>query len=141
MCCLLFKYTNHKERNLTLEPLRCAFVGYSPTHKGYRCIHPITNKFYVTVDVIFVEHEIFFQKPYFQGETALEDKKDSFLDLSHLPITMTHREPLENKFDSLVLQSENSQKKPEIHPIQDSLYLGVFKKEKLGLLSETCSRI
>lgn len=51
-------YTNQRTK---LEPraLKCVFVGYDSTHKGYRCYHPPTKKFYVSMDVIFHEKNAF----------------------------------------------------------------------------------
>ena len=45
-----------------LDPcaLKCVFVGYHPFQKGYRCYHPTTRKFYVSMDVTFSEHEMFY---------------------------------------------------------------------------------
>lgn len=33
----------------------CVFVGYSTTHKGYRCLDPLTNRIYISQHVIFDE--------------------------------------------------------------------------------------
>ena len=43
-----------------LDPraLRCVFVGYSSTQKGYRCYHPLTRKFLVFAYVMFNESEL-----------------------------------------------------------------------------------
>ncbi|KAJ8644703.1 hypothetical protein MRB53_006451 [Persea americana] len=43
-----------------LEPraLKCVFVGYGSTQKGYKCYHPETRKFYTSMDVIFDESKL-----------------------------------------------------------------------------------
>ena len=52
----------HTNQRTKLEPhaLKCVFVGYGSTQKGYRCYHPPTKKFYVSMDVIFHERMFFY---------------------------------------------------------------------------------
>ena len=40
---------------LSLRFIKCIFVGYSRTQKGYRCFHPPTRRYFVSVDVTFFE--------------------------------------------------------------------------------------
>ena len=40
--------------------LKCIFFGYSPTKKGYKCYHPASKRFFVTMDVSFNEKATFF---------------------------------------------------------------------------------
>ena len=70
---------------LDLRAIKCIFVGYSPTQKGYKCYHPATKKVFVSIDVTFVETESFFSQPYLQGENlGMEDKDDLFNNLSFI---------------------------------------------------------
>ena len=41
--------------------LRCVFLGYSSTQKGYKCNYPPTQKFVISKDVTFVEKQAFFR--------------------------------------------------------------------------------
>ena len=40
--------------------MKCVFVGYNTTQKGYKAYHPSTKRFFVSMDVTFHEHEMFF---------------------------------------------------------------------------------
>jgi hypothetical protein len=41
---------------LSYHSLQCVFLGYNPMHKGYKCLHPPTNRVYISRDVVFDEH-------------------------------------------------------------------------------------
>ena len=43
---------NHK---LAFRSVQCTFLGYSLTHKGYKCLNP-SDKIFISRDVIFYEH-------------------------------------------------------------------------------------
>jgi hypothetical protein len=47
-----------------LDPraLKCIFVGYSGKQKGYKCWYPSKRRMFVSMDVVFREHE-----PYYGG--------------------------------------------------------------------------
>ena len=63
----VFGYTcyvwNHSPTISKLDPraLKCIFIRYSTTQKGYKCYHAPTQKFFVSMDVIFREHKGYFQ--------------------------------------------------------------------------------
>jgi len=44
-----------------LEPraIRCVFLGYSATKKGYNCFNPTTKKWYIFANVTFLETPFF----------------------------------------------------------------------------------
>ena len=74
--CVAFVHVHNQNRG-KLDPraLKCVFVGYSSTQKGYKCYHPPSKRFYVSVDVTFHEQESYFTIPYLQGENSvMEDK-------------------------------------------------------------------
>ena len=63
-----------KEQQTKLESraLKCVFVGYASSQKGYRCYHLLTQKMYVTIDVAFHEDTMYFHRPELQGEQYKE---------------------------------------------------------------------
>jgi len=63
--CVSFVHVHSPYRGkLDSRAIKCIFVGYSPTQKGYKCYHPATKKVFVSIDVTFVEIECFFSQPY-----------------------------------------------------------------------------
>ena len=45
-----------------LDPwaIKCVFVGYVPLKKAYKCFDPLTNKYFESMDVSFMENQSFF---------------------------------------------------------------------------------
>lgn len=59
--CVAYVYL-HKHHHSKLDPcaLRCVFLGFSPPKKGYKCYHPSSQRWYITMDVTFLKSEMFF---------------------------------------------------------------------------------
>ncbi|KOM51000.1 hypothetical protein LR48_Vigan08g182700 [Vigna angularis] len=76
--CISYVHIHNTDRG-KLDPraLKCVFVGYSLTQKGYKCYHPPSKKFFVSRDVTFNEQEGYFHQPYLPGESFREDKESS----------------------------------------------------------------
>lgn len=49
-----------------MEPrsLQCVFLGYSPQHKGYRCLYPPIGKVYISRHIVFEEEVYPFKTAY-----------------------------------------------------------------------------
>jgi len=60
--CVAFVHLHPPQRHNKLEPraIRCVFLGYATTQKGYRCYHPSSKRMFITQDVNFHENEMFF---------------------------------------------------------------------------------
>ena len=63
-----------------LDPcaIKCVFLGYGNQQKGYMCYDPTTRRLYTTMDVTFLETEMF-SSPHnthssIQGETWTNDQ-------------------------------------------------------------------
>ena len=66
--CVCFVHVQHPESKFSPRALKCVFVGYFRTHKGYKCFHS-PHKFYVSVDVTF-----FKSTPYFSPHGSSHDE-------------------------------------------------------------------
>ena len=55
--CVVFVHVPSQGRS-KLDPrsLKCVFLGYSATQKGYRCYCPQKRKYYISTDVTFFEN-------------------------------------------------------------------------------------
>ena len=62
--CIGYTYSHdHKKDKWSTKGLKCVFVGYSETQKGYKLYHPITRKYIVSKDVVFDEKQFFYKPP------------------------------------------------------------------------------
>ena len=46
-------------------------MGYSSTQKGYRCYHPPSRRFFVSIDVVFNEAESYYASEVSRGTAPL----------------------------------------------------------------------
>ncbi len=46
----------YNARKLQFRSKQCTFLGYSPLHKGFKCLDPSTGRVYISRDVIFYEN-------------------------------------------------------------------------------------
>ncbi|BBN70448.1 hypothetical protein Prudu_1477S000700 [Prunus dulcis] len=64
-CIAYVNVYSHQRSKLDPCALRCVFIGYSSTHKCYKCYHPPTQKVHITLDVTF--HE---EVPYYVSHSS-----------------------------------------------------------------------
>ena len=50
----------HKQNKWSTKALKCVFLGYSLTQKGYKVYHPLTRKYLVSKDVVFDETTFYY---------------------------------------------------------------------------------
>jgi histone deacetylase 1/2 len=52
----------YNQRKLAFRSKQCVFLGYSPHHKGYKCLDVASGRVYISRDVIFEETNFPFSK-------------------------------------------------------------------------------
>ncbi|PRQ17544.1 putative RNA-directed DNA polymerase [Rosa chinensis] len=78
--CVAFVHVPKNQRSkLDARAIKCVFVGYGGYQKGYKCYHPPTRKYYVTMDVTFFEDMSYFSS----SDTVLQGENSYFEDLYH----------------------------------------------------------
>ncbi|MCH80898.1 retrovirus-related Pol polyprotein from transposon TNT 1-94, partial [Trifolium medium] len=90
---LLRPYTAHK---FDFRSHECLFLGYSTSHKGYKCLSP-TGRLYISKDVLFNESRF----PYkYLFENALVPSSSLPISFTLQPIPLVSDKPLPNSFNS-----------------------------------------
>ncbi|CAN1141771.1 Retrovirus-related Pol polyprotein from transposon TNT 1-94 [Linum perenne] len=109
--CTVFVLTPSQFRT-KLEPRsqKCVFLGYAPNQKGYKCFHPLTRRYFTSLDVVFWEAQPFFTTS-LQGENVTTDFTDFWkIDKLVLPITVSeprsdnHKVPVTDEDTNRYLQ-------------------------------------
>jgi hypothetical protein len=93
-------YNSHK---LQPRSTQCVFLGYSISHKGYKCFHIPTGRTYISRDVIFLETQFPFQQvpnPVSQSTPSLLGPPVGLLQLPSLGPHNTATSPVRPLTDS-----------------------------------------
>ena len=59
-CVCFVHFPFHERHKISTRSVKCAFMGYSISHKGYVCYDPCSNKFCISRHVVFFENQSFF---------------------------------------------------------------------------------
>ncbi|KAK9924400.1 hypothetical protein M0R45_032769 [Rubus argutus] len=88
--CIAFVHIPQNQRSkLDARALKCVFVGYGGYQKGYKCYHPPTRRYYVTMDVTFFEDMSYFSS----SDTALQGENSYFEELYHIEVHLETEAP------------------------------------------------
>ncbi|KAA0063166.1 Beta-galactosidase [Cucumis melo var. makuwa] len=71
----------------------CVFVGYPLHQRGYKCFHPPSRKYFVTMDVTFCENRLYFPVSHLQEENVSEESNSTFEFVEPTPITVSDIDP------------------------------------------------
>ena len=75
---------SHLRDKLDSRALKCVFLSYSNSQKGYKCFHPSSRKYYFSMDVQFNECESYFSKDVdkapLQGEINSKEEESLWLE-------------------------------------------------------------
>ena len=82
--CFVHDFTPGKDK-LSSRAVKCVFLGYSRTQKGYKCFSPDLRRYIISADVTFFESTPFFQLNKSEHSTITEDIPVStyFVPLTH----------------------------------------------------------
>ena len=71
--CYVHLYPNQTKK-LSPRALKCVFVGYSNTQKGYKCYYPTGRRILVSLDVTFNERNHFYQQN--RNQLPIEERRE-----------------------------------------------------------------
>ncbi|KAL0556854.1 hypothetical protein IC582_005371 [Cucumis melo] len=72
----------------------CVFVGYPLHQRGYKCFHPPSRKYFVTMDVTFCENRPYFPvSHHLQGESVSEESNTTFEFIEPTPSIVSDVDP------------------------------------------------
>lgn len=116
-----------------LEPrfVKCVFIGYSSSQKGYKCFDPSSSRLFVSHDVTFSENEPFYPTPSTQRESWSEFQ--SFFEYSPVPsIDLTPPKPAfvpDSFFEPVSVPDFSSPKTRENASAEDNKDTSTIEKE------------
>jgi hypothetical protein len=109
----------YNTRKLAFRSTQCVFLGYSPLHKGYKCLEIKTGRVYISRDVIFDETQFPFSKLHPNAGARLRTE------ISLLPQSLLNPVRGADTFDSTDDSSPNATHEvPDVFPVQDVSRLG-----------------
>ncbi|KAL0533227.1 hypothetical protein IC582_030443 [Cucumis melo] len=69
------------------------FVGYPLHQRGYKCFHPPSRKYFITMDVTFYENQPYFPVSHLHGESMSEESNNTFEFIEPIPSTVSDVDP------------------------------------------------
>ena len=59
--CVCFILLPHEQNKFSAQSVKCAFLGYALTQKGFMCYDPIVKRIRITWNMVFFENQYFFK--------------------------------------------------------------------------------
>ena len=111
-CVCFVHILTHGQDKLSTKATKCVFLGYSPLQRGYRCYSPDTNRYFISIDVTFLENSFFFS---FEARPSISDVLSILLVLPSLDFPSPPTD-----FMTRPLQVYTHRPRPPIGPRVDS---------------------
>jgi len=112
-----------ESEKLSPQSIKCVFIGYSRTQKGYQCYDPFTRKYFVT-DVTFFESVLYFSHSIFLLPQTIP-----------LPLYVSLPTPLPApaSTDSSPMPLVDTSKPPTSKPVRNFRYVYIHRQKVLPL--------
>jgi hypothetical protein len=139
--CVCFVH-DHRPSVGKLDPqaVKCVFVGYASTQKGYKCWDPIRRRLFVSMDVTFREFE-----PYYSNKCDLDHFFDEFSSVNESDCRggesnskegdkSTQEEAIVGRIPSIADETNGSKERNEVHDDNEVVVVGTIPcpKEYIG---------
>jgi hypothetical protein len=131
--CVCFVH-DHRPSVGKLDPqaVKCVFVGYASTQKGYKCWDPIRRRLFVSMDVTFREFE-----PYYSNKCDLDHFFDEFSSVNESDCreggidtkegeNSTQEEAIVGRIPSLADETNGSKERNEVHDDNEVVIVGTI---------------
>jgi transposase InsO family protein len=102
--CVIYVHLHpHQRTKLESRAMKCVFVGYSTNQKGYKAYNPSLKKYFVSMDVTFHEHELFFLSKTFHSSP----QRGSDVEVQNHDIMLFDTMPIKNQDEIQDIGDEN----------------------------------
>ena len=109
--CIAYIHSHHAGK-LDPRAVKCIFVGYFSTQKGYICYHPSTKRRFITADTNFDEYNLFYEEDHRSEEYVVTNEEttgtpnliDDSLDESPMTTDQENEENQELEKESILIQ-------------------------------------
>lgn len=87
--CIVFPYLRpYNKHKLQMRSAKCVFLGYSPSHKGYKCLSS-SSRIYITRHAVFNEQEFLYKHLFRNGDYSAIESSPTVLPFSEIKWTAT----------------------------------------------------
>jgi hypothetical protein len=141
--CACFPYLrSYNQHKYELRSKECDFLGYSSLHKGYKCFHVPTQKYYISRDIVFDENVFPYAVQPKQSSTMPIQSSTISLPIYVLPSISTPSTPIQNSAPSSsqnpisnlaepnVATTSNLSQLPRAHPMTTRTQRAITKPRR-----------